>query len=1806
MNAGIAHGRRKETAFALAVALGVGFATISVAARDETAHAPAALMQSSQPTRTLLPDGRTLIVGPRGAALSDSTEASVKSTAARTAHALAAPDFVKRAQHTATVLPDGRALLWGGLDANGRVETEGAWFDPARESFAPAGDVELLPRAGHAATLLTDGRLLVTGGWNPSFQALAEAELWDYRTNHSELLKGELVPPRMGHSASLLTDGRVLILGGYDEAGRRYADAALYDPDRVAFLNVDGAAGLALANADSDAPTVAASIPKPELLDFPPDGLIALRFATAMDVRSLNVETVTLIGREGAIASTVVGAGNGRLLFVRPATDLYPGSRYTLFVDGAKSTAGAALPFTAIGFSTATLSPDAVPPGAAAQAPDETSRPEPIAPLGTDADTQPIPDSSKAMSGAYAQAGELLLGTGTGAPQVRPGCAASAPSNDFCRDTGSGTDGFWLPGRNNEDGYWRINGSHPAPPDEHLLEGKNIVAGATLLYGQVFRIDDRPVSGVEVSIGNVVARTDAQGVFVLTNVPSGRQTLVVDGTTASADNVEYGDFVVGVDIKAGARNPMPYSMYLPRIHPQDKVTIPSPNPQDIVITHPEMPGLEIHIPAGTVLKDRKGHAITDLAIVPMPVDRAPFPSPVNFPIYFMFQPGGAVIQGLTPEAAQGVRIVYPNMTHEQPGQTADFAVYDPADGWTWYGNGHVTADGRQITPDAGVGLHMAMGASYGIPTGSPPPEPAPPPCPDDCSCGLGSGPGGGPGGGLGGGGGSGPSPVCGDPVDLSTGLFLHRVTDLRIADVLPIDIVRTYRTGDSAKHAFGVGMSYNYGLRFYNPSSSAGAGYTTFYLVLPDGSKIQFQLASGTIGQDGATWLPAGPAGLFQGTKIVYRINYEPGIQAVFVLERRDGLNYLFDGHFSVNNVPLAIQDRFGNRISFSNNSGLISRIRSPSGRTIDITYGTQNRITQIRDNTGRTVSYTYTSSTASGLLDTVTYDHDSTSEHYTYYSDGRMHTVVDRRTNTKVTNEYYADGRVKKQTLADNAEYGITYTLDGTGAVTLAQVVDPRAHVREVSFNTAGYMTADKRAVGTPIQQLTTYERDPTTQFVTAVVDALNRRTEYNYDIAGNRLYAKYLAGTTNQVTYTYTYTPDYNQIHTVTDPLNHTTTYDYTNGCLTRITDALGHHIDIVCNSAGQPTRVTDALLHATQYGYLGYDPRTETDALNRTTTYTTDELGRLVATQDPLGNLGRVEYDSNDRVARTFDPSGNVAEFGYDGNGNLTSIQDPNNGLTQFGYDARNRKTSRTDALTHPESWAWDGMGNLLTHTDRKGQLTQYAQVVPYDALDRLQRVDYADGSNVTLTWDAGNRLTVIADTVSGTITRVYDGLNRLTSEQTPQGTAGYSYDAASRRTTMTPASQAPVVYDFDIANRLNQITQGTEIVTIQYDNADRRTSLTLPNGQLLLYVQDAADQLTKITYTDVYGYVLGALTYEYDDAGRRVGQSGFQQNGALSVPTTADGQFNVNNEQTAFNGTSLSYDLNGNLTSDGTYTYQWDARDRLVTIKQGTTTKASFQYDAFGRRVAKTIDGGTMTNFLYDGWNAVQEVQGSAVRPILTGLGIDERYARTEAAGRRYFLTDALGSTLALTDGTRAIKALYSYGPYGEVTATGTSDNPYQYTGRENDGTGFYYYRARYYSPTLKRFVSEDPIGLNGGLNEYAYVGASPTNWVDFDGLEPKKYEPPSNPNKRKGADDRQPGGDRERNIGHPKGEEHSRRPKGGFKFPKMRGFIILECMAVPVDILIGILTPSELACPPLECPDDDYGSPPGRHGASGSW
>jgi RHS repeat-associated protein len=205
-------------------------------------------------------------------------------------------------------------------------------------------------------------------------------------------------------------------------------------------------------------------------------------------------------------------------------------------------------------------------------------------------------------------------------------------------------------------------------------------------------------------------------------------------------------------------------------------------------------------------------------------------------------------------------------------------------------------------------------------------------------------------------------------------------------------------------------------------------------------------------------------------------------------------------------------------------------------------------------------------------------------------------------------------------------------------------------------------------------------------------------------------------------------------------------------------------------------------------------------------------------------------------------------------------------------------------------------------------------------------------------------------------------------------------------------------------------------------------------------------------------------------------------------------------------------SFHYDANGNLDQkvEGgkTWTYQWNAQNQLVGVLLDGAEVAHLAYDPLGRRIKKTA--GVTTAYLYDGEDIIREaVTGSAATQTFQyahGPGIDEPLGRIDAGSiASYYHADILGSIVATTNATGAIASRRQYDAWGNPDA-GASEAGYAFTGREWDPEiGLYYYRARYYNPQLGRFISEDPIGMAGGLNAFAYTNNRPTIATDPSGL-----------------------------------------------------------------------------------------------------
>jgi len=274
------------------------------------------------------------------------------------------------------------------------------------------------------------------------------------------------------------------------------------------------------------------------------------------------------------------------------------------------------------------------------------------------------------------------------------------------------------------------------------------------------------------------------------------------------------------------------------------------------------------------------------------------------------------------------------------------------------------------------------------------------------------------------------------------------------------------------------------------------------------------------------------------------------------------------------------------------------------------------------------------------------------------------------------------------------------------------------------------------------------------------------------------------------------------------------------------------------------------------------------------------------------------------------------------------------------------------------------------------------------------------------------------------------------------------------------------------------------------------------VTLANGVVASYSYDNASRLTGISY-QFGSNVLGNLTYTYDALGRRTGVGGSLAR--TTLPPVWNATYDAANQLVNWNGAAISYDPNGRLVSDGPNTYTWDSRHQLAGISGAVT--AAFSYDAAGRRVSKTI-GAQNTGFFYNGGAIAQELNGSTVTANLWNGG-SSYFQRSDASGNVVPLVDGMGSVLALADSSGNLSTQYSYDPFGGTVASGSaSGNPSQYINAENDSTGLYYMHARYYSPGMHRFVSEDPLGFAGGsFNLHAYSFNAPTNYKDPSGRSP---------------------------------------------------------------------------------------------------
>jgi RHS repeat-associated protein len=758
--------------------------------------------------------------------------------------------------------------------------------------------------------------------------------------------------------------------------------------------------------------------------------------------------------------------------------------------------------------------------------------------------------------------------------------------------------------------------------------------------------------------------------------------------------------------------------------------------------------------------------------------------------------------------------------------------------------------------------------------------------------------------------------------------------------------------------------------------------------------------------------------------------------------------------------------------------------------------------------------------------------------------------------------NQLSATGVLGTSTFTYNQLGEVLTSTDAMGGITtntydtagnLLTVTDALNNTTSFSYDARGQLLTMTNALG----KVTTLTWDSSGR-LTQVKDALDNITSFAYDTRAR------LTSATNPLNFTTTYSHDpAGRINKITraDGTFVTYTYDLA-GRRTKFTDALNNSATFSYDGAYRLTGATDAARKSVSYTYDSMSNLTGvTDQLGRTSNIEYDEFNRPVKTIYPPAVTGgtrlqeTVEYDAVGNATKRTDTAGRVTTFAYDNASRLVSVTDPGLQVTQYEYDARSNVTAAIDALDQrytfdydalsrltgttragtTMSFAYDAVGNSIRRTDYNNMSTNYT----YDALNRLTQITYPDTSVASYSYDKLSQLTAATNN-NGTVSFVYDKLGRVTSATDVWGQLiNYAYNANDRRTSMNLGTTTKATYTYDALNRLTKITDDAKLNTsFAFDAASQLTSRTLPNSVATTYSYDGLGRLTQLkdaknntviannqysyntanqiiqnidqSGTHTYGYdALDRLTaaiytgtstesYAYDVVGNRTSSQ--------RSPTYDYQSFN---RLTATGTASYVYDSNGNMTTKtdgvGTTQFAWDFENRLTQVVTPSAGSVSYKYDALGRRIQSVPSNGASTNFTYDGDNVFEDTTSTGViTEYLNGPGIDNKLRQKMGNTLYYFAQDHLGSTTALTDSKGALVERQNYDAYGN--SAGSNRTRYGFTGRELDSlTGLMYYRARFYDPQLGRFISEDPIGLSGGINQFTYVHNNPQNAIDPSGL-----------------------------------------------------------------------------------------------------
>ncbi|RON15308.1 RHS repeat-associated core domain-containing protein [Pseudomonas frederiksbergensis] len=551
-----------------------------------------------------------------------------------------------------------------------------------------------------------------------------------------------------------------------------------------------------------------------------------------------------------------------------------------------------------------------------------------------------------------------------------------------------------------------------------------------------------------------------------------------------------------------------------------------------------------------------------------------------------------------------------------------------------------------------------------------------------------------------------------------------------------------------------------------------------------------------------------------------------------------------------------------------------------------------------------------------------------------------------------------------------------------------------------------------------------------------------------------------------------------------------------------------------------------------------------------------------GKITAERDELGRVTRYEYaDDLHLVSRRINPDGTQLQYRYDNAQlRLTEIENESGEQYRLDYTPNGLIRQETGFDGRRTAYVYDLNGHLLEKTEFGDDGSQLVTGYQRDSAGRLLVKTLPDGINVEYRYDSLGRLTSVDDGHDHPLEFEYDQQDRLITEHQGWGTLRYGYDACGQLNRLRLPDSSKLDYHHAKGGALTAIDlNGARLTTHQFAFG---RELQRQQGQLTSqYHYDeqgrlqahAINQQSRPLYMRHYSYAVNGNLATIADS--RHGQRSYYYdalNHLTRVRHTRDdppetfahdpagnllmqdrpGVAKVLGNRLLMQGDRhYDYDAFGNLIRERRGTgqklvteYRYDCQHRLIGVTTPDGRTANYRYDAFGRRIAKIVDGHT-TEFFWQGDNFVAESSREHYRSYVYEPGSFRPLAMLDGKGPKkacpfYYQLDHLGTPQELTDFGGEIVWSAKYSAYGKVThlALGGGEQleqPLRFQGQYFDAeSGLHYNRHRYYDPDVGRYLTPDPIKLAGGLNQYQYT-PNPTGWVDPLGLS-GSCPPPNKP------------------------------------------------------------------------------------------